>query len=147
MEEVTAYGENVRNDFSGTLQKPVLVSKIPGKNGRGAPLLMKVEDKIYQVNRHQKRRKWDDYRCKSGENRSKGTKCPWRCRVDDKFQVIANPKAKEHTCQPISGIKRQGENLYRDYVRKKFSEGCQSLSDIKLWLVSRKRPTISIIPE
>ena len=73
MEEVVTYGEKFRNDFSGTIQKPVFVSKIPGKSGRGEPLLMKIEDKIYQVNRHQKRKKWNDYRCKSGENRSKGS--------------------------------------------------------------------------
>ena len=62
MEELVTYGEKFRNDFSGTIQKPGLVRQIPGKSGRGNPLLMKVGDKTYQVNRHQKLKKWNNYR-------------------------------------------------------------------------------------
>ena len=130
--------EEMYNDMSGTIQRPLIAAILPGECGSGHSVLIKIEDKYYKTYAKQTARHWILYRCKEAWSTGK---CKWTGRLRKilhseggfHFDVIDNPKAEVHNCIPVDPSIVSSSNRFRGSAVK---QNARIVNPSALWILN-----------
>ena len=87
--------DEIKNDRSGTFERPLLVNIVPGKCGTGYVFIIKIFDLYYEMVRNKVQKKWILMRCKQGTNKA-AEKCPFTMRAKNTSGLDPSTSPEEY---------------------------------------------------